>query len=111
MTSVLKQKTWSDLPRRSLNATEIVANLSQLQGWALAGDGKDVAIEKTFSFANYYETMAFVNAVAFVAHVQNHHPALTVHFNRCVVTFNTHDVGGLSSTDFQCAEYVDGLLA
>lgn len=111
MTSVLKQKTWSDSPRRSLNATEIVANLSQLQGWALTGDGKDVAIEKTFIFANYYETMSFVNAVAFVAHVQNHHPALAVQFNRCMVTFNTHDVGGLSSTDFDCAGRVDGLLA
>ena len=111
MTSVLTQKTWSDLPRRSLNATEIVANLSQLQGWTLTGDGKDVAIEKTFMFANYYETMSFVNAVAFVAHVQNHHPALAVQFNRCMVTFNTHDVGGLSSTDFDCAGRVDGLLA
>ena len=111
MSSTLKQNNWSDLPRRSLNATEIVAGLSKLQGWALTGDGPDVAIEKTFAFANYYETISFVNAVAFVAHVQDHHPELSVHFNRCVVTFNTHDVGGLSATDFECAERVDALLS
>ena len=111
MTSTLKQKNWSDLPRRSLNATEIVANLSKIQGWSLAGDGQDVAIEKTFTFASYYETIAFVNAVAFIAHVQDHHPALSVYFNRCVVGFNTHDVGGLSSTDFECAQSVDALFS
>ena len=111
MTSVLKQKTSPNTPRQSLNATEIVANLSRLQGWSLAGDGNEVAIEKTFMFDNYYETMSFVNAVAFVAHVQNHHPTLSVQFNRCVVAFNTHDVGGLSLSDFDCAEFVDGLLA
>lgn len=94
-----------------MNATEVVASLSKLQGWALTGDGQDVAIEKTYTFANYYETISFVNAVAFVAHLQDHHPALSVHFNRCVVAFNTHDVGGISATDFDCAERVDALLS
>lgn len=94
-----------------MNATEIVANLSKFQGWTLAGDDQDLAIEKTFTFANYYETISFVNAIAFIAHVQDHHPALSVHFNRCVVAFNTHDVGGLSITDFECAERVDALLS
>lgn len=111
MTSTLKKKNWSDLPRRALNATEIVANLSKFQGWTLAGDDRAVAIEKTFEFSNYYETISFVNAVAFVAHVQDHHPSLSVHFSRCVVAFNTHDVGGLSLTDFECAAQVDALLA
>ncbi len=110
MTSTLKQKNWSDLLRRALNATEIVANLSKLEGWALTGDNKDLVIEKTFTFSNYYETISFVNAVAFIAHVQDHHPALVVHFNRCVVAFNTHDVEGLSITDFECAAHVDALL-
>lgn len=111
MTSNLKPKNWSDLSRRALNATEIVAHLSKLQGWSLAGDGQDVAIEKTFTFANYYETISFVNAVAFVAHVQDHHPALSVQLNSCLVAFNTHDVGGLSDTDFGCAGRVDALLS
>lgn len=111
MSSLLKKKNGADLPRRALNAPEIVANLSKLQGWALAGDDQDVTIEKTFKFSNYYQTISFVNAVAFIAHVQDHHPVLSVYFNRCVVAFNTHDVGGLSIADFECAAQVDALLA
>lgn len=107
---MLKKKDWSTPGRRALTATEVVTQLAQLQGWTLAGDGAAVAIEKTFAFANYYDTMAFVNAVAFIAHVQDHHPDLSVHFKRCVVRFNTHDVGGLSVTDFECAAQVDALL-
>jgi pterin-4a-carbinolamine dehydratase len=61
-------------------------------GWKLSGDGADVAIEKTFTFANYFETIAFVNALAFVAHRAGPPPDLSVHYNRCVVRFNTHDV-------------------
>lgn len=107
---MLKKKDWSTLARRSLTATEIVANLAKLEGWTLTGDDTAVAIEKTFSFANYYETISFVNAVAFIAHLQDHHPDLSVHFSRCVVRFNTHDVGGISITDFDCAAQVDALL-
>ena len=76
----------------------------------LAGDGADVAIEKTYTFANYFETIAFVNALALIAHRQDHHPDLSVHYNRCVVRFNTHDVGGISDTDIDCAQRVDALL-
>lgn len=108
---MLKKKDWSAHVRRALTATEVVANLAKLEGWRLTGDGTAVAIEKTFTFANYYETISFVNAVAFIANAQDHHPDLSVHFNRCVVRFNTHDVGGLSMTDFDCAALVDALLA
>ena len=77
----------------------------------LNGDGPSVAIEKTFRFADYYQTIAFVNAQAFIAHAQNHHPDLSVHWNHCVVKFSTHDVNGLSHSDFDCAARVDALLA
>ena len=70
----------------------------------------DIAIEKTFRFRNYFEAMAFVNALAFLAHREDHHPALVVHYGSCAVRFNTHDVGGLSATDFDCAAAVDALL-
>jgi 4a-hydroxytetrahydrobiopterin dehydratase len=109
--TMLKKKDWSLLPRRALSATEIVSRLSATPGWKLTGDGPDVAIEKTYTFDNYYETISFVNAVAFVANAQDHHPDLSVHYNRCVVRFNTHDVKGLSETDFECAAQVDALLA
>ena len=110
MTSMLKTKDWSAHTRRALTATEIVAKLAQLEGWSLAGDGADVAIEKTYRFANYYETMAFVNGIALVAHGQDHHPDLSVHYNRCVVRLNTHDVKGLSISDFDVASRIDALL-
>ena len=88
-----------------------MTRLAALPGWQLTGDGPDVAIEKTYTFGNYYETISFVNAVAFIANAQDHHPDLSVHYNRCVVRFNTHDVKGLSETDFECAAQVDALLA
>lgn len=109
--SMLKKKDWSTQTRRALTATQVVAKLAQLDGWTLAGDGADVAIEKTYHFADYYETISFVNALAFVANAQDHHPDLSVHYNRCVVRFNTHDVNGISETDIDCAQRVDALLA
>ena len=110
-TTPLKQQDWSAQPRRALSATQLVSQLAQAEGWQLSGDGKDLAIEKTFSFVNYYETMAFVNAVALIAHQQDHHPDLKVSYNRCNVRLNTHDVGGVSATDFDCARRIDALLA
>ena len=109
--SMLKKVDWSQHARRALGPTEIVKRLADRPGWRLAGDGADVAIERTYTFANYFETIAFVNAVAFVAHATDHHPDLSVHYSRCVVRFNTHDVQGLSETDFECAARVDALLA
>jgi 4a-hydroxytetrahydrobiopterin dehydratase len=108
---MLKKKDWSTLPRSAMSAPAIVSALARLEGWKLTGDGADVAIEKTYTFANYYETIAFVNALALVAHQEDHHPDLSVHYGRCVVRFNTHDVQGLSATDFECAARVDALLA
>ena len=110
MTEKLLKKDWAALNRRALTATEIVANLAKIEGWSLSGDGANVAIEKTFHFANYYETISFVNALAFIANAQDHHPDLSVHFNCCVVRLNTHDVQGISSTDFDCASKFDALM-
>ena len=109
--SHLPKQDWSTQTRRALTAPEVVTQLGQLPGWVLSGDGADVAIEKTFRFANYYETMAFVNGVALVAHTQDHHPDLSVHYDRCIVRFSTHDVGGLSENDFICAARVDRLFS
>lgn len=97
--------------RRALSATEIVTQLTQLngdaaQGWKLI----DGALEKAFPFPNFHATMAFVNALAWVAHREDHHPDLAVSYGRCTVRFNTHDVGGISVSDFHCAGAVDALL-
>jgi 4a-hydroxytetrahydrobiopterin dehydratase len=111
MTSMLKKRDWTQQTRRALSPTEIVRRLADLPGWKLSGDGDEVAIEKTFSFANYYETISFVNALAFVANALDHHPDLSVHYSRCVVRFSTHSLKGISETDFDCAARTDALLA
>ncbi|MFZ4624816.1 MAG: 4a-hydroxytetrahydrobiopterin dehydratase [Rhodoferax sp.] len=99
------------LDGQALTATQIIANLARIEGWRLSGDDADIGIEKTFDFADYYQTMAFVNAVAFVAHAQNHHPELTVQYRQCRVRWHTHDVAGISLADFDCATRIDALLA
>jgi len=91
------------------DADRIHAALQALPGWELVEDG--AAIRKTYSFGDYYRTLAFVNALAFIAHAEDHHPDLSVHYNRCVVRLNTHDVNGISATDFECAAQFDALVA
>lgn len=111
MNAVFKPKVPTAAMQRALKATEIVAKLAQTHGWKLTGDGPELAIERTFSFATYFETLAFVNAVAFVAHTQNHHPRLLVTYRECAVSYNSHDIQGLSERDFACAAQIDALLA
>jgi len=76
--------------------------------WQLVDDGK--AIERTCRFKDYYQTVAFVNALAWIAHAEDHHPDLSVHYSRCVVRYSTHAVGGLTGNDFICAAKIDRLL-
>ena len=98
--------------RRALSATEIVTQLTQLNGeqvngWKLI----DGALEKKFSFKTFHHTIEFVNALAFIANREDHHPDLSVSFGSCTVRFNTHDVDGISVSDFLCASKVDALLS
>ena len=95
--------------RQVLSATQVIAAMARLDGWKLHGDGAEVAIEKTFVFKNFLRTMAFVNAIAFIAEQQDHHPELLLHYSSCSVRFNTHDVQGITATDFACAALVDAL--
>ncbi len=95
--------------RRALTGTEVVTLLANLEGWRLDGDGTAVVIQKTFRFAAFAQTMAFVNAVAWLSQDRDHHPELIVQFNNCTVRYNTHDVAGLSQADFDAAAAVDAL--
>lgn len=81
--------------------------LQQLEGWQL--DTAVGVIKKTFKFKNYFRTISFVNAVAWIANAENHHPDLTVSYNRCTISFCTHSISGLSENDFICAAKVDAL--
>ena len=81
--------------------------LKQLPGWTHA----DGVITKTFTFRDYYQTMAFVNALAWISHREDHHPDLGVGYSRCRVEYKTHAINGLSENDFICAAKVDALFS
>lgn len=89
-----------------LSQDRIDALLKQLDGWVQHGQ----TIRKTFDFTNYYQAISFVNAVAWVSNQEDHHPELTVSYNKCKVEYTTHAVNGLSENDFICAAKVDALL-
>ena len=82
------------------------AELKGLRGWMLE-NGKLV---KLYPFGNYHQTMAFVNALAWVSHREDHHPDLEVGYNKVRVAYWTHAVGGLSENDFICAAKCDALF-
>lgn len=110
MTQEFKKKTTGALANTALGATQIIAKLAQLDDWKLYGDGADLAIEKTYRFDNYLQTMAFANAVAFIAQRRDHHPDMLVQFHTCSVRFRSHDAQGISQNDFECAAQVDALV-
>ena len=80
--------------------------MQQLDGWQRF----DHLIGKTFRFKDYNETMAFVNAVAWITLREDHHPELSVSYNSCQVEYTTHAIHGLSENDFICAAKVDNLF-
>ena len=94
----------------ALKPTQIVSALSSIPGWVLSGDGADLCIEKTWDFANFQASMAFANAVAWIAEQQNHHPELRVSYGHCTVRWQTHDVQGLSTKDFAAAQALEKQL-
>ena len=76
--------------------------------WKLLEGGKK--IEAVFEFTNYFRTLAFVNAAAYVAIHEDHHPEIDFGYKTCRITYWTHAIGGLSENDFICAAKVDALL-
>ena len=80
--------------------------LAQLKGWII----EDRKLVKLYPFRNYHETMAFVNALAWISHREDHHPDLRVGYNQCRVESSTHAIGGLSENDFICAAKADALF-
>ena len=93
-----------------LTDADVALHLQAVSGWTRDGQ----RIVKIFNFKNYYETLAFINAIAYVIHAEDHHPELTVTYNHCVVKFDTHSVnggkGGISENDFICAVKVDAVF-
>lgn len=94
----------------ALTAEQISNLIPQLDSsWRVNTD--HTCVQRHFSFHNFHETMAFVNALAWIAHVENHHPDLEIGYNYCNVTFMTHALKGLTHNDLICAAKVDALLS
>ncbi len=89
-----------------LSDAEVEQHLASLPGWERDGIG----IAKSFQFKNHYEVMAFVNALAWISHREDHHPDMQVGYRECRVHYHTHAIGGLSHNDFICAAKVESLL-
>lgn len=95
---------------KALTAEQINNLMPQLdKSWKVLTKTKE--IHRTFSFKNFYQTMAFVNAVAWIANKENHHPDLEIGYNYCHVRYSTHALKGLSHNDFICAAKIDKLIA
>lgn len=93
-----------------LNAEQARALLGEIHAdWKLNEAGNEIS--RSFKFKNYYQTIAFVNALAWVSHQEDHHPDLEVGYSRCLVRYSTHAIGGLSENDFICAAKIDALIA
>lgn len=92
-------------PALSRDAAETL--LKKLAGWTMDTAAKE--IRRTFAFKDYYAGMAFVNAVAWIVHREDHHPDMAVGYNKVTVAFATHSVAGLSENDFICAARIDAL--
>lgn len=91
-----------------LEPNQIEALLPEVNGYRV--DDSRTKISKDYKFADFYETIAFVNALAYIANQEDHHPDLVVSYNKCNVAFTTHDAGGLTENDFICAARVNALI-
>ena len=94
-------------PLQSEQVEELMRGLHS--DWTLSDDGLEIS--RRFSFPAYSRTMAFTNAVAWVAIVEGHHPVLTVRYGDCIVSYTTHAINGLPDNDFICAAKIDRLAA
>lgn len=88
-----------------LAGAQLAQWLPVLSGWEDA-EGK---LRKMFRFTDYYHTIAFVNAIAWMANQQDHHPDLSVHYDRVVIDWSTHDAGGVTLNDCICAARTEQL--
>jgi 4a-hydroxytetrahydrobiopterin dehydratase len=92
---------------KKLEPAQVQSLLAEVTGYALDAQGS--TISKQYAFADFYETIAFVNALAYIANQEDHHPDLAVSYDKCTVSFSTHDAGGLTQNDFICAARVNAL--
>lgn len=97
-------------PPELLCAAEVRALMAELDpDWRLCDDGR--ALCRDHDFPDFHHTMAFVNALAWMAHRGNHHPDLQISYSRCSLRLSTHESGGLTHRDRDFALGIDRLLS
>jgi 4a-hydroxytetrahydrobiopterin dehydratase len=87
-----------------LTKEEITESIKKLQDWRL----KDTTIEKTFKFNSFEQAINFINKVAHIAKMENHHPDIVLwNINNVKLTITTFCTGALSRLDFTLASKID----
>ena len=113
MNTLVNEKCVPVAPRCDDNT--LLTLLAQIPDWQCdknqAVQAAQTALVREFRFKNYYHVMSFVNAIAWIANKDAHHPDMEVSYNRVLVKFTTHDSNGVSRNDFICAAKVDALLS
>jgi 4a-hydroxytetrahydrobiopterin dehydratase len=104
---LVARKSRPIIGERPYTEQEIAAQLASLPGWGFDSG----SLHRSFVFRDYHETIAFVNAVAWVVHAEDHHPDLKVEYNRCEVRWHTHSASGITENDFICAAKTDAVFA
>jgi 4a-hydroxytetrahydrobiopterin dehydratase len=88
-----------------LGSQKIQDLLGQLEtGWTLNAQGH---IEKTYTFDNFADALAFTNRVGNVAELEGHHPDIYLAWGKCKVEIWTHKIQGLTESDFYLAAKAD----
>ena len=90
-----------------LTGAEVLQALQNLYGWTANG----AAIERTFEFPNFVEAMGFVNRIAEAAEAVNHHPDITVNYNKVKLSLISHDSGGVTQRDLRMAGRINEISA
>lgn len=88
-----------------LSVVEIKEKASQLPGWSV--EGKRLQIEKKFK--NFVEAIAFINQLVEPAERANHHPDISISYNKVIISLITKDSGGLTEKDFALAQVISNL--
>lgn len=88
-----------------LTSEAVESGLSDLTEWSGLGD----AIQRTYLFNDFVQSMAFVNRVADHAEKVQHHPDILIRYNKVTLTLSTHDASGITDKDFDFAKVADGM--
>lgn len=101
------QHCQTDTTPQLLTEEQLNTYLKDIPEWNYSVEKQEIS--RHFTFKNYYQTLAFINAAAWIAHQENHHPDIAFSYNNCTICFTTHSAGGITLFDFICAARIEQL--